>query len=184
MHLRRVLSARRNERETHVSAAKARTRKASAAKPAATKPSAKAAGSASTSRAGRGTRWTEEQVSLLMESVRRSSTAKEAFETVARELGKSTGTVQQKYYNLLKKRSGGGGTTGKRRGRPPGSSASTAPAARAGAGSARRPAVGSLPGTSELRALTVDDLVGLAQRVKAEVDRRKKELDAAAKLFG
>lgn len=139
-------------------------------------------GAGGASRVGRGTRWTEEQVSLLLDTVRGSSTAKEAFETVARQLGKSTGTVQQKYYNLQKQRSGG--TTRRRAGRA-GTGAGSAGATRtqARASAARGTSGGALPSGSDLRTLTVDELVSLATRVKGEVDRRRQELDAASKLL-
>lgn len=119
------------------------------------------------------TRWTEEQVKLLMDTVQSSSTAKEAFQAVAAKLGKSAGTVQQKYYNLQKQ--AGGAATGRRRGRPRGSASTSAAATRRSTGG----------GTSDadLRQLSVDDLVGLAVRVRAEVDRRRQELDAASKLL-
>lgn len=135
---------------------------------------AKAAAAKGSDRVGRGTRWTEEQVRLLLDTVTASSTAKEAFETVAKQLGKSAGTVQQKYYNLQKQ---AGGNAPRRRGRPAGRSASARPAT-----SATR--TGAMPDAATLRGLTVDELVGLATRVKAEVDRRRRELDAASKLFG
>lgn len=45
-------------------------------------------------------RWTEDQVKLLLDTVKTSDTNSRAFETVGRELGKSAGTVQQKYYSL------------------------------------------------------------------------------------
>ena len=80
------------------------------AKRAATAKVASAAGD----RVGRGTRWSEEQVKLLLDTVKGSATAKEAFEAVAKQLGKSTGTVQQKYYNLQKKAGGGSGRRGRR----------------------------------------------------------------------
>lgn len=138
-------------------------------------PSAQSA-QATSQRGGRTTRWTDEQVRLLMDTVRRSSTAKEAFEAVARQLGKSTGTVQQKYYNLQRKAGGGG--SGSRRGRRPAAGGGTSTAS---AGAGRRSGAAS---EGDLRALSVDDLVNLASRVKTEVDRRRKELDAASALFG
>ncbi|MCW2924019.1 MAG: hypothetical protein JWM98_1423 [Thermoleophilia bacterium] len=149
-----------------------------AAKAQASSKTTKSSAPAGGDRIGRGTRWTEEQVSLLMEAVKGSTTAKEAFETVAKQLGKSTGTVQQKYYNLQKKAGGGTG----RRGRRSASGARSASAA-APAPSSRGRATGGLPGATDLRTITVDELVSLATRVKAEVDRRKSELDAAAKLL-
>ncbi|MEO6867886.1 MAG: hypothetical protein ABI200_07685 [Gaiellales bacterium] len=114
---------------------------------------------------GRGTRWTEEQVALLLDTVKASPTAKEGFEAVAKQLGKSAGTVQQKYYNL--QRQGGGGAP-RRRGRP------------RSQGTGTRIGGASLPTATQLRALDVDDLVGLATLVKGEIDRRRTELDAAA----
>jgi len=141
-----------------------------------TTPKKKAVAPKGGDRIGRGTRWTEEQVSLLLETVTSSRTAKEAFETVAKQLGKSTGTVQQKYYNLQKKT---GAPSSRRRGRPAGSAKSTPSSV-----SHRAPRQGaSLPNANELRGLTVDELVSLATRVKAEVDRRRQELDAASKLL-
>jgi hypothetical protein len=127
---------------------------------------------AGSQRIGRGTRWTEEQVKLLLDTVSSSGTAKEAFEVVARELGKSAGTVAQKYYNLQK----GSGAAPRRRGRPAGSGAGASARATGGTG-------GGLPTPAQLRGLTVDDLVGLAARVKTEIDRRRDELDAAAEAL-
>lgn len=43
-------------------------------------------------------RWTDAQVRLLLKTVKSSPTAKEAFAVVAEQLGKTPGTVQQKYY--------------------------------------------------------------------------------------
>ncbi|MCW2926877.1 MAG: hypothetical protein JWM86_845 [Thermoleophilia bacterium] len=166
-------------------AARSATKGAARAATKAGTSAAKAAASAGTERVGRGTRWTEDQVALLLETVGASRTAKEAFEAVARELGKSTGTVQQKYYNLQK---ANGTPAGRRRGRPRGAAASRA-AGSNGAGSGAsttrgtRGAAsgGALPNATDLRSLTVDELVGLAQRVKSEVDRRRAELDEAAR---
>ena len=137
---------------------------------------------AGSDRIGRGTRWTEEQVKLLMDSVKRSATAREAFESVAKQLGKSSGTVQQKYYNLQKKQAGGGAV---RRGRPAGARAGAPAKAAANGRAARERAAGASGplGATELRSLTVDELVGLATRVRSEIDRRRQELDAASKLL-
>ncbi len=175
-----------------MAASKANTKKKSAARSVATsaaksaaKGAAKSAARSATAasekavadaaqRIGRGTRWTEEQVKLLLDTVDSTGTAKEAFEVVASELGKSAGTVAQKYYNL--QRAATGAARGSRRGRRP---ASAAPRARAAASSAGASS-GSLPGATQLRTLTVDELVGLASRVKSEIDRRREELDAAA----
>lgn len=125
-------------------------------------------------RIGRGTRWTEDQVSLLLNTVKGSATAKQAFETVAKELGKSTGTVQQKYYNLQK--AAGGSSAPRKRGRPAGSTNRSTSAA---------PRAASTGGTSAaaLRTMTVDELVTLAKNVKGEIDRRSAELAAASKLL-
>lgn len=131
------------------------------------------AASKTSDRVGRGTRWTDEQVSILMDAVKGAGTAKEGFEQAAKQLGKNVGTVQQKYYNLQKKLTGGG------RRRAAGAPRTTT----ATASTARAPRGAALPTATELRAITIDELVGLAQRVKAEVDRRKQEIDAAEKLF-
>ena len=127
-------------------------------------------------RIGRGTRWSEEHVALLLETVAANPTAKEAFEKVAGQLGKSAGTVAQKYYNLQK--AAGGGAT-RKPGRPAGSGSAGSGASRAT--TAR--ATGTLPTAAQLRTLQVDDLVGLATRVKGEIDRRRQELDAASRLL-
>lgn len=135
-----------------------------AAKPVAKAPAA---------RDGRGNRWTDEQVKILMDAVAGARTAKEGFERAAKQLGKNVGTVQQKYYNAQKQATGGV-RRGARR------------AAAAGPAAARRvtsSAASALPSATDLRTIAVDDLVGLAQRVKAEVERRKQELGAASQLF-
>jgi polyphosphate kinase len=131
---------------------------------------------ASSDRIGRGTRWTDEQVALLLKTVTSSPTAKEAFELVARQIDKSAGTVAQKYYNLQK--ANGAPASAKRGssgGRPAGRPAGRAAGAGVGGG--------GLPTATELRALTVDELTGLAMRVKTEIDRRRTELDAASKAL-
>lgn len=126
---------------------------------------------------GRATRWTEQQVKLLRETVASSPTAREAFQKVAQELGKSPGTVQQKWYAMQR-------AAGKGRGRGP--SPRKASAARHRATSGGRPGrSGSAnAGVGDLRALPIDDLIELARDVKAEIDRRRRELDEASKLFG
>lgn len=134
-----------------------------------------AAATKASKRASHGTRWTEEQVALLMDTVKSSATLKEAFEAVATQLGKSTNTVQQKYYNL--KRGAGGGRAKAKR-----ASTKARAKATAAASTVSRKVTGSTtPNATELRDLQVDELVDLAKRVKAEVDRRRRELDAASK---
>ena len=167
-------------------ARKAATGAAKSAAKGAGKAAAKGATKASSSavaagsdRIGRGTRWTEQQVRLLMDTVAKSDTAKEAFELVARELNKSAGTVAQKYYNLQKASGSGRSSSSAKRGRPKGSTS----AARSGTRSATSTASHGLPTATQLRVLTVDELVGLASRVKDEVDRRREELDAAARAL-
>lgn len=137
----------------------------------AAKPAAKA--TSTSKRIGRGTRWTEAEVQLLLDTVTASSTAKDAFEQVARELGKSAGTVQQKYYNM-KRKAGGPSRRGRRA-----ATTRAASAPRASRGSAS--AAIRTPSSADLRLLTVDELVALASRVRGEVDRRRSELDAAAR---
>lgn len=130
--------------------------------------------------AGTAARWTEEQVELLLATVSSSRTAKEAFHVVAEQIDKSVGTVQQKYYALQRKAGGGRKPAGRKAG------ARRAAPARAGsprvAGAASASST-SLPTTAQLRALTADELVSFARAVKAEVDRRRRELDTAANLF-
>jgi len=137
--------------------------------------------SAAKSAAGSRARWTEEQIRLLNDTVKCSATAKAGFEAVAKQLGKSAGTVQQKYYNLQKQAGGGTKRRGRKPARPAGSANSGATAARQARVAATSGA--TIPTVAELRAITVDELVGLATRVKAEVDRRRKELEAASKLL-
>lgn len=162
-----------------------KTASKSSAKPAAkpaNKPAPTAAAKPSaSSRVERGTRWTEEQVQLLLDAVKGSKTAKEGFATAAKQLGKNTGTVQQKYYSVV--RAAGGGRTRKAGGRKPGRPVGSTNAARATGGS-NASASNAVPSASALRGLSVDDLVSLASRVKDEVDRRRRELDAASRLFG
>lgn len=129
---------------------------------------------ASSDRIGRGTRWTDEQVTLLLKTVTSSPTAKEAFEVVARQIDKSAGTVAQKYYNIQK--ANGSPASAARSGAKP------APRSTAGRPAGPRTG-GGLPSATELRALTVDELAGLAMRVKGEIDRRRSELDAASKAL-
>lgn len=118
-------------------------------------------------------RWTDDQVRLLHDAVAAAPSAKAGFEQAARQLDKSVGTVQQKYYAL--KRSQG---PGRRRG----PSSQTTPSGTRSAGSAidsRSPL-----GSDALARLTVDELTAVARRVKAEVERRRSELEKASRLFG
>ncbi len=132
---------------------------------------------ASGDRLGRGTRWTDEQVSLLLKTVTSSPTAKEAFEVVARQIDKSAGTVAQKYYNIQK----ANGSPASAARKSPAATRSTGRPAGRPAGS--RAGGGGLPNATELRTLTVDELTGLAMRVKTEIDRRRSELDAASRAL-
>jgi len=116
-------------------------------------------------------RWTEAQVQTLIDAVNASETAKAGFAVAAGELGKSVGTVQQKYYAL--KRATGGGRKG-----------SHGRASQGAGGSSAARMYTATPSEAQLRALTVDQLTALAQHVKSEVDRRRIELDRAAQLFG
>lgn len=67
------------------------------------KATAKTEASATKSNANTGNRWTDEQRKLLLETVERARTAQEGFQAVAKELGKSRGTVQAQYYGLMRK---------------------------------------------------------------------------------
>lgn len=121
---------------------------------------------------GRAPRWTESQVQLLRDTVQASATASEAFRKVAHELGKSPGTVQQKWYALQR----AAGTGRSRVSQPLRKSSQQRHRA--------TPAAPHRAATQDLRALPVDDLIALAREVKAEIERRRKELDEASKLFG
>ena len=126
------------------------------------------------SRGGAPGRWTEEQVKLLLDTVRSTDVAKEAFEQVANELGKNVGSVAQKYYNLQR------GATGRRKGR----SAGPRGGGRAGRAAGASAAQGSvIPSERVLRDVTIDELVTLANSVKAEIDRRSQELETARELL-
>ena len=135
------------------------------------KKSGRAAAAAAGTAAAGAARWTESQVQTLMNAVNAADTAKAGFAVAAGELGKSVGTVQQKYYAL--QRAAGGGRKGRNKSAASGSRSGPARATTSG-----------LPGPAQLRVLTVDQLTALAQQVKTEVDRRRVELDRAAKLFG
>lgn len=181
-------SATRSKRPTKQSAAKkpsvkkAVAAKSSARKSAVKKPAARksaAAAAVKPSIASRGPkagkpmpRWSTEDVQLLVETVAASRTAKEAFAKVAGLSGRSAATVQAKYYQLQKK-TGRAGT--RRRGRP----AASAPKATA----PRAARATSTFAGGDLRAMTIDALVNHAREVKSEIDRRRRELDDATKLF-
>jgi hypothetical protein len=142
----------------------------------ATKPApAKAATKPAATRTARGPkagrpmpRWSAEDVQLLLDTVAASRTAKEAFAKVASASGRSAATVQAKYYQLQRAT---GGAARRRPGRP------------AGAASSPRRSAGTSTGSLDLRAMSIDALVGHAREVKAEIDRRRRELDDATKLF-
>src|SRR4051812_853549 len=70
-------------------------------------------------------RWTDQEIKVLLDAVASSPTAKAGFENASKVLGKTVGTVQQKYYALKRKENGG-----RKRGRKPGRPAAkrTAPA--------------------------------------------------------
>lgn len=123
---------------------------------------------------GRGTRWTDEQVRILLDTVHASDTAKEAFEALAVELDKSVGTISQKYYNLQK----AAGVASSGRGRPRAARSSNAPRSKPNGVSES-----VIPTPAQLRRVTVDELVGLATHVRTEVDRRRRELDKAERLI-
>lgn len=106
-------------------------------------------------------RWTEEQVALLNDSVAKSSTAREGFEKVSQQLGKSVGTVQQKYYSMQRQARGVS--------RP-------APAPRS------KPVADSTV-SGVLAELPMADLAKLALQVKNEIDSRQKALAEASSLF-
>lgn len=123
---------------------------------------------------GKAPRWTDEQVQMLKDAVDSSPTARAAFESVAKKLGKNVGTVQQKYYNLQK-------TSGKRRARVlKGRRGVSSPVSRTSSAN-RGQSTGN--GVLDVKALSSTDLANLAQAVASEVQRRQRELEKAAGLF-
>ena len=127
---------------------------------AAASQSAKRPGLATVSAAGGMTRWTNAQVQILHDAVIAADTAKAGFAVAAAELGKSVGTVQQKYY-ALKRASGGGRKRQQSR-------------------AVNRDAALSL---TRMTSLTIDELTSLAHQVKAEISRRQGELERASSLY-
>jgi hypothetical protein len=119
-------------------------------------------------------RWTEAQVKVLRDAVQASPTAKAGFERAAAELGKSVGTVSQKYYALQRS----AGKTG-RRVTTRAASARTAGAARV---SKVRTAVADAT-PADLARMTTDEVARLAEMVRGEIDRRQAELSRLSKLF-
>ncbi len=107
-------------------------------------------------KAVKSTRWSEGDVQLLRNEVEKGPSAKAAFERVAKKLGKTTGTVSQKYYNLKK--------------------SSGAPTARQARG-AKVPAGGYSRG--QLSRLDPADLVKLIATARAVLDAKKGNLKKA-----
>jgi len=110
-----------------------------------------------------------------MEAVKASPTAKAGFERAARELGKSVGTVAQKYYLLQR-------TAGTTRTRVTKRAAGARSAGAARAGKARDAVAGTTP--TELAVLTTEELARLAGMLRKEIDRRQGELMQLARSLG
>lgn len=110
-------------------------------------------------------RWTPEQVDALMTAVREEKTAQAAFERVASELGKSKGTVQQKYYAVKKKT-----TPARKRAASVKASAPLAPRAVSN-------------GHSNLADMSMGEFAALAEAVHAEAQRRRADIERVAGLF-
>lgn len=123
-------------------------------------------------------RWTAAEVEQLLAAVKSAPTAKSAFATVAATLGRTEGTVSQKYCALARKRAASKKRrakreTTKRAAGAPSRAAIANPVARKAAANDER----------RLRNLSTGEVVQLAQAVKTEVVRRQRELDIASKLF-
>jgi hypothetical protein len=149
-------------------AKKGTARKSAARKPSASTARARAAGAGAAAR-----RWSAQEIALLKETVENSRTAKEAFAQVAQQIGKSTGTVQQKWYAM--QRAAGKGRTARRARSGAKRVASTAQAT-----TAKAQATASKQWTS-LKELDVDDLVSLISSAQTEFERRRKAFEAAAR---
>jgi len=130
----------------------------------------------SSKRVGRGVRWSPAEEQRLLALVKAASTVKAGLDGAALEFGRSRGTLQQKYYAL--ERAAGRGRTKRR------AKSSPRKATRAAVRHAKPAKQAVNARSAELRGLDVDELVQLAQGVKAEVDRRRAELDRASELFG
>lgn len=175
-------TAKSTSKRSGASKQKSKPRARVAARPARAGKAATSAGN-NGSRAATGTartaaRWTEDQVQILMDAVKRSPTAKAGFERASQELGKTVGTVQQKYYALQRKAGGGRGT------RTSGASSRVRSTGTRGASTRGAGSRGAGPITRDyLAALTADDLVAVADLVRDEVHRRQQELQRAADMF-
>jgi hypothetical protein len=152
-------------------AKKAAAKKPSAKKSAAKKPARKPAKSTSSARAraagNAARRWSAQEIAYLKETVANSATAKEAFEVVGAKLGKSAGTVQQKWYAMQR-------STGKGRRKAKRSVQKATNTAQATAAKAQ--AVASKQWTN-LRNVDQQDLFALYESARTEIDRRKREFD-------
>ena len=120
-------------------------------------------------------RWSAADVQLLSETVANSRTAREAFAKVAQLSGRSAGTVQAKYYQLQKQAGGAASRVGARRRSQPAATKAASPVA-------VRPSR-TTTGSAGLRSMSIDELVSHAREVKSEIDRRRRELDDATRLF-
>lgn len=107
-------------------------------------------------------RWTPEDIAKLEAAVKTAKSRSEAFQSVAAELGKSAGTVQQKWYQLQRKKS-------KR-------------AARSVA--VRRGSVPARQASGKYAQMSSSELLVIAREVRAEIDRRQSELAEAKHIFG
>lgn len=109
-------------------------------------------------------RWTQEEIDLLNRSVSESRTAREAFASVSKEVGREPGTVQAKYYQMQRRAS-----KVKRQ-------AKTAPKAVVLPKPVPRYAT-----SINVRQMSLEELLQSHGHIKKEIARRQEELNAQLK---
>lgn len=110
--------------------------------------------------------WSKTDLKNLETIISQAPTVSKGIEVAAKKLGRSEGAVQNKYYALLRERSPEDAPPARSTGRP----RSTAIKRR-------------LPITMVVADMSARELVALASEVKAEIEKRKQELDDAFKLL-
>lgn len=105
-------------------------------------------------------RWTDAEVQALRDAVAKAPTAKAAFDQVAKKIGKSPGTVQQKWYSM--QRAAGKGVA-------------------AGTKAASQVRVSYTPfGKAALRKLDAEELVTLIHNAREILQTKKDEIEERA----